>query len=174
MLPWLYIYVATEYFNVSPVSDICYSKCFMLQVFSLASIVCFIHFRYMFHMNVTCVLSRCYKSRSGVVNVDLVPTCLYVHGCATHKQGAQQHPGAWAWVVPTCMHGRVARNEAKRAATSIGLRAYVQHHLGVGGQAHGCSLHVEPERHATTGAVCGHTHQACGMDTTSEAGAGVI
>jgi predicted amidophosphoribosyltransferase len=29
------------------------------------------------------------------------------------KQSAQQHAGAQAWVVPTCMHGHVCNTEAK-------------------------------------------------------------
>jgi hypothetical protein len=52
--------------NVSPISDVRCSKCFMLQVFSLAGTTCFMRFRCLFHMfylNVVCVSSVCCKSR---------------------------------------------------------------------------------------------------------------
>jgi hypothetical protein len=61
-------------------------------------------------------------------NIDLVPTCMHFHGCT--KRGSQQHVGAWAWVVPTYMHGCTTWNEAKCAAVGTGLCVYVQDHVG--------------------------------------------
>jgi hypothetical protein len=71
--------------NVSPISNVCCSMCIMLLVFSLPVAICFMRFRcifYMFHLNVARVSFRCCKSKSGVANVDLVPTYMHVHGHA--------------------------------------------------------------------------------------------
>jgi hypothetical protein len=115
MLQWLYTYVATVCFKCF--TCVCCSRCFMLQVFSLAGAVRFMHFRCMFHLNVACVSSGCCKSRSGVAYVDLVPTA-----CTSSieaKRGAQQYAGARACMVPTCMHGHATWNEVVQHAIRL-------------------------------------------------------
>jgi hypothetical protein len=99
---------------VSLVSDVCCSKCFMLQVFALAGAVCFMRFRCMFHLNVACVSSGCWKSRSSVANVDLVPTCMHAHGRAAQKKSERAavrgHGRGWSPPACTGKHHETMRN----------------------------------------------------------------
>jgi hypothetical protein len=162
MLQLLYTYVARVLFicciccsgythmsqsYVLNISDVCCNKCFMLEVFSL--VVCFMSFTCIFHLNVACVSSGCCKSRFGIVNVDLVPTCMHV----SEARGATACGGTS--VGGLHLHARARNTERSETrssrhklvcvrATPCGrgrLGAHLQPHAG----------HARP---AATGAAC--------------------
>jgi len=114
------------------------------------------------------------QSRSGVANVDLVLTCIHVHGRVAHKRSEGRSTSKGTGVGGPHLHAWARSTEQSETRSSRhGLPCVRAAPCGGGRTGAQLQPHAGQARQAAAGAACGQTHQACGVSATGRAGAGV-